>query len=83
MVAGVKLFVWANPYSVGWGSSLLVVVAEDEAEARTKAAKAKCWSSGGCFERDYFDASAEAADLGSPTRLLDIADAAEWHEWQE
>lgn len=75
-----KLFIWADPYRIGYGSSLLVAVAETEEEARAEAAMAPAYAFG------EFSADGErcqyAEKLGKPTRILDLP-CAEWHEWYE
>lgn len=75
-----KLFVWANPYDVSYGTSGLFVVANDLDEARTLAATGKRYSYVEFEERSEGDMSRIA--LGEPTRVVDLP-CAEWHEWSE
>lgn len=78
-----KMFVWVDPYSVSYGSSLLIVVAESEEAARLEAAKGTMCSFG---TPDNFqepkDWSKLVEPLGAPDRVMDIP-CAEWHEWSE
>jgi hypothetical protein len=77
----VKLFIWADPYRVTYGSSLLVAVAETVEEAKEIAqTKAKSYSYGK-YENTLRGAGF-AIDLGEPTRVVDLP-CAEWHEWSE
>ena len=73
-----KLFVWANPYSIPYGTSGLFVVAEDEAQARELAKSGECYS----YVEYAGGKSAGSIDLGPPTRVVDVP-CAEWHEWSE
>lgn len=76
-----KLFVWANPYPVYYGSSGLFAVAETEEQARQIAESAPVYSyihnekTSPEFERSLIK-------LGPPTRVVDLP-CAEWHEWSE
>ena len=76
-----KLFVWAEPYGVNYGSSMLIAVAETVEQAREIAVKAPGYS----FAQ-YRDVNNEdwviAATLGEPTRIVDLP-CAEWHQWSE
>ena len=73
-----KLFVWANPYHVPYGRSMLIAVAETEEDARIKALDAP----GYCYE-EYPDNSPDrSAKLGPPTRVVELP-CAEWHKWSE
>lgn len=75
----VKLFVWVNPYEVGYGGSMLYAVAEDEQRARELIAKGAPRYSFG----DYPEAPLQFNDqLGPPDRVLDVP-CAEVYEWQE
>jgi hypothetical protein len=72
-----KLFVWADPYPVHYGTSMCIAVAETEEDARKQAEKS--------FRYSYVkhqDGIGGGAELGPPTRVLDIP-CAEWHEWSE
>lgn len=71
-----KLFVWNNPYSVIYGSSLVFAVAETVEAGRVEAEKGLAYTFG-----EYLHSN-PGARLGEPTRVLDIP-CAEWHEWSE
>lgn len=74
-----KLYIWSNPYSVSWGSSLLFAIAHSEEDARQIAAKSKRYSYN-IYEQDGWDMSKIV--LEKPDRVLDVP-CAEWHEWEE
>lgn len=76
-----KLFVWNKPYQVNYGSSLLIVVAENEEQARIAACKASQCAFGDDW-RGQKDWSFIVATLGPPTRILEVP-CAEMHEWSE
>jgi len=75
-----KLFIWAEPYHISYGTSLVIAVAETVEQARIQAASGKVQAYGK-FERPT-DMSAQAKELGEPTRVLDLP-CAEWYEWEE
>lgn len=77
-----KLFVWANPYSVDYGSSLLIAVAETVEEAKEIAGNSCSRYACSEFEEGQNDMQSTAATLGEPSRILDLP-CAEWHEWSE
>jgi hypothetical protein len=71
-----KLFIWAEPYRVDYGTSAVFAVAEtvEQARAIARGAPAYKYVEFGYGIRDY--------DLGEPTRVVDLP-CAEWHEWSE
>lgn len=75
-----KMYIWASPYPIEWGASLLVAVAENEDAAREQAAKAIIYhyatSPGGLIHSQVIDS------LGSPTRIINTP-CAEIYEWEE
>lgn len=73
-----KMFVWADPYRVSYGSSLLVVVAETLEQARIVAMQGKAYTYGE-FLSDRLPMEAIQSE---PTRVIDVP-CAEWHEWSE
>lgn len=74
-----KLFVWSEPYSVKWGSTMLIVVAETLDDAKQQAAIGKAYRYTE-FEQEHIPM--DAARLGEPTRIVDLP-CAEWHLWEE
>lgn len=76
-----KLYVWANPYSVSYGSSMVFAVAETEEAAREQCTRGVEWKYGdlGSGEVQPWMAKVE---LGKPSRVVDLP-CAEWHEWSE
>lgn len=74
-----KMFIWANPYAVSYGSSLLTVVAASVDEARELAKTGKVFAYGEYEQRDQ---RMDGVILGEPTRVLDLP-CAEWNEWSE
>lgn len=81
-----KLFVWNNPYTISYGSSLVFAVAETVEDARAEALKGRVCAYGEDYEHkqptDPEDDWRLKIKLGEPTRILDIP-CAEWHEWSE
>jgi hypothetical protein len=72
-----KLFVWANPYHVVYGSSPVFAVAETEEMAHKECQMAPGYEYGDC------DGSPpRLTPLGEPTRVVDLP-CAEWHEWSD
>lgn len=73
-----KLFVWANPYGVSYGTSMVFAVAETEDQAREIIQSAPAYTyaefSGNNVPRNMV--------LGPPLRVVDCP-CAEWHEWSE
>jgi len=73
-----KLFVWADPYQVFYGNSMLFAAAETVEEAKELASKAHMYqytAHSNCVASDHL-----ASALGDPIRILDLP-CAEWHEW--
>lgn len=75
----VKMFVWANPYHIRYGTSAFFAVAETVDEARELAQRSKAYAYVE-FGGKQFDASSVV--LGEPTRILDVP-CGEWHDWSE
>lgn len=68
-----KLYVWANPYRVPFGSTMVFAVADSEESARAQAKAGAAYS--------YFqfpDSAPREMELGAPTRVVDLP-CAEWH----
>ncbi len=80
-----KLFLWNNPYSVPYGSSLVFAVAETLEDAKAEVLKGRVCAFGEDYEHrqptEEYDWRKEIK-LGEPTRVLDLP-CAEWHEWSE
>ena len=76
-----KLFIWADPYQVSCGSSLLIAVAETVEDAKQQAISGKSYCYG---QYDKFEGPHHSLveKLGEPLRVLDLP-CAEWHEWSE
>jgi hypothetical protein len=72
-----KLFIWNEPHSVPYGSSMLIAMAHTEDEAREIASK-----SPGYIYGEFDHGIGEAAKLGAPTRVIE-GPCAEWHTWSE
>lgn len=72
-----KLYVWADPYQVSYGSSMVFAVAENEEAARAQVEGAPAYSFG-----QYEQKPGGGIKLGEPTRVVELP-CAEWHEWQE
>jgi hypothetical protein len=75
-----KLYLWAEPYAVNYGSSMVFAVAATLAAAKKQAAKGLVYKYGK-YQQDWSPKDI-AAKLGEPTRVLDLP-CAEWHEWSE
>lgn len=75
-----KLYIWSNPYTVSYGSSLVFAVADSLENAKQQAAIGKSY----CYNEyeNMKDPSSMAEKLGDPIRVLDLP-CAEWHEWSE
>lgn len=74
-----KLFIWADPYSIRYGSTMLLAVAETEDAARKIAEGAPR------YKYAQYRSAGETGGgikLREPTRVVDLP-CAEWHEWQE
>jgi hypothetical protein len=74
----VKLYVWASPYKVWYGGSLLYVVAESLEDALRIAASSPVY---------YYGYSKKAVGgpslkLGEPTRVVDLP-CGEFYQWEE
>lgn len=78
---GLKLFVWADPWRVSYGSSVLYAVAETEAEARQLACKGRRFSYTK-YEEELADMTRVVEELGHPTRVVDVP-CAEYNQWSE
>ena len=76
-----KMFVWANPYSVPYGTSMLIAFGKNEAAARKEAARGAKYAYAE-FGGERSDWSSIVEKLGPPTRIVDLP-CAEWHEWSE
>lgn len=74
-----KMYVWADPYSVAYGSSKLVVVAENLRAAKKLAKTGAAYSYGQYSQSNDF---ARAIVLGKPDRVMSLP-YAEWDEWRE
>lgn len=70
-----NLYIWDDPYSVRFGSSLLVAAANSLDEAKEVAAR----STGGRWTH----MKGPWPDPGEPTRVIENFPYAEWHEWSE
>lgn len=81
-----KLFVWANPYDIDYGSAMCFAVAETEEQAREMlmGGNATAWSFGECEDEDLSRPSPTRSwiTLAGPTRVVDLP-CAEWHRWEE
>ena len=75
-----KLYLWADPYQVDYGSSMAFAVAGTLAAAKKQAAKGLAYKYGK-YKQDWSPTEL-AAKLGEPTRVVDLP-CAEWHEWSE
>ncbi len=76
-----KLYLWADPYEVSYGSSMVFAVAATLAAAKRQAAKGLAYKYGK-YKQDGSPGAFVAAKLGEPDRVLDLP-CAEWHEWSE
>lgn len=68
-----RLYVWANPYRVPFGSTMVFAIAETEEAARQQAKQGVGYA--------YFEFGETAPmemELGPPTRVVDLP-CAEWH----
>jgi len=72
-----KLYVWAGPYHVPWGSSMLVVIATNLEEAKKLATTGKLYSYG-----EYDHSNTPEVELGEPTRVVELP-CAEWYSFEE
>jgi hypothetical protein len=79
-----KLYLWADPYPVHYGDSLLFSVAETIEDAKKQAESGLMYKYGKYLNddasRDYIESVSKK--LGEPIRVLDLP-CAEWHEWSE
>jgi hypothetical protein len=74
-----KLFIWADPYRVPYGSAMVFAIAKNEAHARKIVEGAPRYSY--CKFRNN-NATGGGIELKEPTRIVDLP-CAEWHEWEE
>ena len=72
-----KMFIWANPYRIPYGTSYFYAVAETVEDARALAVDAKAFAYGE-FKQEH----TEKFELGEPTRVLDLP-CAEVVFWEE
>lgn len=77
-----KLFIWSNPYHVGYGSTMLMVVAEDVSAAKKLAMSGASYHYTEYGQEGVPMNAAQIAALGEPTRIVDLP-CAEWHMWSE
>jgi hypothetical protein len=77
----VKIFIWADPYRVSYGSSLLIAVAETLEDAKLQAISGKSYCYG-LYDQFQGPHDSLVAQLGDPTRIIE-APSAEWHQWSE
>ncbi len=75
-----KLFIWADPFPVWYGCSLLVVAAESVEDARREAVRGTSWAYG--KHHSETPSCPENIELGEPTRVIEVP-CAEWHQWGE
>lgn len=78
-MTAMKLYVWADPYAVNYGSSMLMAVAADLDQAKIIAATSAKSYSFGKYEDDEIPLN---VNLGAPTRVVELP-CAEWHMWSE
>ena len=72
-----KLYVWCDPYSVSYGSSMVFAIAENLRDAKRQAANGKAYAYG-----EFRQEHVPAVKLGQPHRVVKLP-CAEWHEWSE
>lgn len=72
-----KLFVWADPYRIPYGTSAYFAIAETVEEPREIAGSAPAYS-----YTEYDDGAVQRVKLGEPTRVIDFP-CGEWHMWSE
>ena len=72
-----KLFIWAEPYRVQDGCSIVFAVAETLEEAKAQAAKGTAWEYADCPKEGV-----QGTPLGDPIRVVEVP-CAEWHQWSE
>jgi hypothetical protein len=77
-----KLFVWADPYRISYGTSMVFAVAETVEQAREIAAAQTRHYSYAQYASEPHAAYSGSVKLGEPTRVVDLP-CAEWHEWSE
>ena len=77
-----KLFIWADPYQVNYGSSMLMCVAKNLREAKKLAKIGKTYSYVVYLNKHSSGKAAIVKGLGKPLRILNLP-CAEWHEWSE
>ena len=74
-----KLFVWADPYRISYGTSGFFAVAETVEQAREIAKSSPRYR---YVEFHQEDGEMTEVVLGEPTRIVGIP-CGEWHEWSE
>lgn len=72
-----KLFIWAEPYTINYGTTKFIAVAETVEQAREIAKTAPAVSFG-----EYLRPNTPQVELGEPTQVMDIP-CGQWDEWQE
>jgi predicted RNase H-like HicB family nuclease len=74
-----KMFIWADPYSVSYGSTIYTAVAETVEEAREMAKTAPAYA---FTEYKEKNTPGPSVKLGEPTRVVDLP-CGEWNYWSE
>lgn len=90
-----KLYVWVSPYTVSYGSSLLVVASDSVENAKALAvSEVSKWYSYGKYPDgnpnylpdggtpNHSRSGWQDFSLGEPNRVVDLP-CAEWHRWEE
>lgn len=78
-----KLYVWANPYSIEYGTSVVFAVADNEEAAREQAKHGRYYAFAEYDHRSEETMEALATiELKEPTRVVDLP-CAEWWSWSE
>ena len=72
-----KLFIWANPFKVFYGSSMLIAVAETLEQAKEEAKTAPAY-----IYAQYNESGPGPITLKDPDRIVELP-CAEWHTWKE
>ena len=76
-----KLYIWANPYSINYGHSMLLAVASSVEEAKLLAATQAIAYAYTEYGKDRY-CPMRIEELREPTRVVDLP-CAEWHRWEE
>lgn len=71
-----KLYVWADPYRIPYGSAMVFAAAESLDDAKREARVGDAYTYG------QYPAGTPNVELGDPTRVVDLP-CAEWHRWEE